>query len=295
MAPAAGVGYLVANDVLTDAAFALVEPSVNTVVPFGGIAAGLQTVTVFDLAMYVGAEILVGVLGGNLEVVTITAVVAGVSFSAVFANVHVAGEPIVGATFPVQNYLGDSFFTQPEMLGYLSTAVNDFLSDCPLVIAVNDSLVVPATVQSIALPVDCQKPTRLGVYGVALRETSQSNLDSMNYRWAQEATSTPYAYFRDKLGLQKVGIYPRASNNTPVEVVYEQRGPETMGLADGFILPDPFLIYVKYRVLEFAFSKDGDQKNPGLARYYNGRYSAGVKISRMFLEVVTDPNLELQQ
>lgn len=293
MPPVAGVGYLIANDILTDVAFALIEPSVKTVVPGGGIAPGAQTVTTFDRAMYVGVQIVVGLLGSNLEVVTITAVIVGASFSAVFANSHVGGEPITGATFPVQQS-DDPFFTQPEMLGYLANAVNDLLTDCPLVVTVADISVV-ATTQNTALPPDCMKPVRIGAYGVPLRETSQSNLDSMDYRWQQQAASGPYAYFRDKVGLQKVGIWPTAANTTPLEVVYEQRGSETMGLADGFLLPDPFLIYVKYRVLEFAFSKDGEQRNPGLARYYNGRYAAGVKVSNMLLEAVMDPNLEMAQ
>jgi hypothetical protein len=294
MAIFAGVGYLLANDVLTDCSYALIEPPVNTTVPGGGIAAGAQTVDVFDLAMYVGAQILVGVLGGDLEVVTITAVVPGTSFSAVFVNAHVAGEPIVGATFPVQQS-SDPFFTQAEMLAYLANAVNDFLSACPLVIAVTTAVSVAPTAQNAALPADCQKPTRVGAYGVPLRETSQSNLDSMDYRWNQQAAAGPYCYFRDKTGLQNLGIFPRANNTTPLEIVYEQRGAAVVGLADGFILPDPFLIYIKYRVLSYAYSKDGEQRNPGLARYYEGRYTAGVKISTMILEAVMDPNLEMAQ
>jgi hypothetical protein len=292
MAPFAGVGYLIANDILTDCSYALIEPPVNTVVPGGGIAAGAQTVNVFDLAMYVGAQILVGVLGGDLEVVTITAVVVGASFSAVFVNTHVAGEPIVGATFPVQQS-SDPFFTQNEMLSYLSNAVNDFLSSCPLAIAVSTAVAVAPTAQNAALPADCQKPTRVGAYGVPLRETSQANLDSMDFRWNQKAASGPYCYFRDKTGLQQLGIFPRANNTTPLEIVYEQRGAQNVALADGFILPDPFMVYVKYRVLEYAYSKDGEQRNPGLAKYYSGRYTAGVKISQMILEAVLDPNLEM--
>lgn len=291
MAPLAGVGYLTVNDILTDVAFALIEPSVNAAFTTN-ISAGLQTLPVFDRAMYVGAQLVAGT-GASLEVVEVTAVVPGTSFTAVFANAHNIGEPIVGATFPVQQPL-DPFFTQEEMLGYVSQAVSDFLTDCPLIIALATVDVGP-TAQSTALPADCMQPVRVGAYGVPLRETSQSNLDSMDYRWQQQAAVGPRAYFRDKTGLQQVGIWPRANNTTPLEVVYEQRGAQVVGLADGFIIPDPFLIYCKYRVLEYAYSKDGEQRNPGLAKYYAGRYGMGIKISKMFLEAVMDPNLEMAQ
>lgn len=291
-APFAGVGYLIVNDILTDVSYALVEPPVSTAVPAGGIAAGAQTVPVWDLAMYVGAQVLVGVLGGDLEVVTITAAVVGTSFTAVFANAHAAGEPIVGATFPVQQST-DPFFTQEEMLGYVAQAVSDFLPDCPLVMAIA-TVVMPPTAQTAPLPADSMWPVRVANNQYPLRETSQSNLDSMNYRWSTQAPSVPQSYFRDKTGLGNVGVTPRQNNTVNLEVIYAQRGAQTMGLADGFIIPDCFLIYIKMRVLEFAYSKDGEQRSPGLAKYYAGRYAMGVKICNMFLAAIQDPNLEMQ-
>jgi hypothetical protein len=290
VAPAAGIGYLLVNDILTDVAFALVQPSVNTVVPGGGFAAGAQTVNVFDRSMYVGAQILVGVLGTDLEVVTITAVNVGVSFTATFANAHAAGEPILGATFPVRQ-ISDQLFTQAEMLTYISNAVNDLLADCPLIQQIVDLDIAP-TEQITALPADSQKPLRVAAYGLPLRESSQSNLDSMDYTWNQQAQATPYVYFRDKVGLQNIGTWPVMGNTTPIEVIYEQRSATLLGLADGFIVPDPFLLYAKYKTLAYAYSKDGEQRNPGLAKYYTDRYAFGVKICSVFLEVVMDPNLE---
>lgn len=300
-APVQGVGSLLANDILTDCAFWLIEPCVNTTVPAGGIAIGSQTVATWDNSLYVGALILVGVLGGDLEVVEVTEVNSGVSFTATFTNPHVAGEPIIGATFPVQNTAGDPFFRQDEMLQYLSDAVNDFLLRCPLVYNVAD-LNMPPTAEYTPLPSDCMMPVRVaaqeldadlnttGYYG--LRETSQSNLDSMTPLWNQLAADVPRVYYRDKIPLQNVGIWPRPANTTPLEVVYQQRGAETIGLADGFLLPDPFLVYVKSRVLEFCYSKDGEQRSPGLAKFWNSRYEIGCKISKVFLEAVMDANLQ---
>ena len=291
MAIIPGVGYLVANDILSDVSYALIQNPVNTVVPTGGILTGSQTVLVWDDSMYVGAMILVGA-GTDLEVVTITAVNPQVSFTATFASAHIAGEPVTGATFPVRQPT-DYFFTQAEMLQYLSTAVNDFLLACPLVYNVADATVAP-TAQNAALPADCMVPMRIAVADYPLRETSQARLDGYNYRWQEEAPSQAYCYFRDKMPQQNFGIWPRANNTTVAEIVYQQRGPQVMGLADGFLIPDPFLIYVKYHVLEFAYSKDGEQRNPGLAQFYSGRYEMGVKVSNMFLAAIMDPNLQLQ-
>lgn len=318
--PVLGVGSLIANDILTDVAFALFEPCVNVLVPAGGIVVGLAAVPVWDPSIYIGAELLVGVLGGDLEVVEVTAVNPGVSFTAVFVNPHVAGEPIIGATFSVQNTAGDPFFTQLEMLTYLSNAVSDFLLRCPLVYAIDDEISVGPSQPTAALPDDCMQPVRIAVFqeiagegfgdggfgdggfggddtvtvfSYALRETSQSNLDGTDFTWSQEAAAEPYTYYRDKIGLQNFGIWPRANNITNVEIIYRQRGPDLMGLADGFLLPDPFLVYIKARVLEFALSKDGEQRSPALARFWNGRYEMGCKISGIFLEAALDPNLQI--
>ena len=291
MAIIPGVGYLIANDILSDVSYALIQNPVNTVVPTGGISTGSQTVLVWDDSMYVGAMILVGA-GTDLEVVTITAVNPQVSFTATFANAHIAGEPVTGATFPVRQPT-DYFFTQAEMLQYLSTAVNDFLLACPLVYNVEDATVAP-TEQNAALPADCMVPMRIAVADYPLRETSQARLDGYNYRWQEEAPSQPYTYFRDKVPPQNFGVWPRANNTVNAEIVYQQRGPQVMGLADGFLIPDPFLIYVKHHVLEFAYSKDGEQRNPGLAQFYAGRYEMGVKVSNMFLAAIMDPNLQVQ-
>jgi hypothetical protein len=300
--PLPGVGFLIANDILTDCSYVLFEPVVNTSTP-AAIAVGSQTVPVWDPSMYVGASVIVGNLPTNtVEVVTITATNPGTSFTATFANTHTAGEPIVGATFPVRQTT-DPLFTQAEMIAYLSTATNDFMTDVPLVYNVASVTVIP-TEQVAALPPDCLNPIRvapysvvnyLNVYQYPLRETSQSNLDAMIYNWTQAAAAQPYAYFRDKTGLQNFGIFPKPSNTSLVEVVYAQRGSQVKSLYDGFLVPDPFLIYIKYRVLSFAFSKDGEMRNSGLAKYFSDRYDLGVKISTVFLAAIQDPNLQMAQ
>lgn len=285
--PVIGVGYLIANDLLSDVAFKLFEPVVSLSFP-AAIGSGSQTIAIWSSAIYVGALLVVGVIGGDAEVVTVTAVVTGTSFTAVFANGHASGEPIGGATFPVQSLAGDAFFTQNEMLNYLSDAYTDFLVRVPLAYSISTAVTVGPSQPIAALPADFMQPSRVAAFGRALRETSQSNLDSYDYQWNVQAAAEPRAFYRDKIGLQKIGVWPRADNNTNLEIIYEQRGPELFGLADGFSLPDPFLVIVKHKVLAMAYSKDGEQRSPAMAKFWEQRYEAGVKIASVLLQVVQD-------
>src|ERR1039458_718654 len=100
--PVPGAGYLLANDILTDIAFALFQPSVNLTVPVGGLRFGQVTVPLWDPSIYLGAQLAVGAVGIDLESVTVTGVTPGVNFTVTFLNYHEVGEPILGATFPVR-------------------------------------------------------------------------------------------------------------------------------------------------------------------------------------------------
>ena len=52
--PLPGAGFLTVENMLEDCSYSMIQPWVNTTVPAGGIAAGAQTVDVFDPSMYVG-------------------------------------------------------------------------------------------------------------------------------------------------------------------------------------------------------------------------------------------------
>ena len=285
-APIVGVGSLIVENLLEDVSFQLFEPVVNTTVPAPGFAAGARTVLVWDASLYVGAYVVVGVIGGNAEVVQVTATNPGTSFTATFLNAHVAGDPVVGATFPTQSVAGDPFFTQAEMLGYVSEALNDFLLRVPLVYAVTTSISMPPTMKFTALPADCMMPVRVAAFGIGLRETSQSNLDGTDFRWQQQTGNPPMVYYRDKIGLQQVGVWPVQNNQTPLEIVYQRRSSQLLGLADGFLLPDPFIVTIKARVLEYAYSKDGEQRAPALAKLFGDRFENGVKVAKVILDVI---------
>jgi hypothetical protein len=283
---------LIVNDLLTDVSYQLFEPVVNATVPSPGFSAGAQTVLVWDASLYVGAYVVVGVIGGDAEVVLVTATNPGTSFTATFLNAHVAGEAIVGSTFPVQNTAGDPFWTQAQMLGYISTGLNDLLLRVPLCYTVTNTISMGPTMQSAALPSDCMLPVRVAAFGVGLRETSQANMDGTDWRWQQETGNPPQVYYRDKIGLQKIGVWPVQSNTVPLEIVYANRGQALMGLGDGFPIPDPMLVFLKARVLEFAYSCDGEQRAPAMAKFFGDRYEAGIKILKVILDVIEAQDMQ---
>jgi hypothetical protein len=285
--PTVGVGFLVANDILTDVAFRLLETCVKTTC-YNDIGPGVNTIPLWDPAIYVGAQLLAGVVGTNAEVVTVTAVVPGTSFTATYQLAHLGTDPIVGATFPVQNTAGDFFFSQSEMLTYLSNAVNDLLVRIPLVYSVSTAVVFGPEESVEALPSDCMVPQRVATAGISLRETSQANLDGVDYRWTTQSGVRPYTYFRDKVGLQNIGIWPQQANTVPTELVYSQRGAQLMGLGDGFLIPDPFCPIIKNRLLSYAYSKDGEARSPGNAKFFDMRYEAGIKIAKVWLDIIND-------
>jgi len=292
--PVQGAGFLLVNDILSDVSYALIQNPVNTSAPIGGIAKGTTTVPVFDPSMYSGAQILVGTVGVDLEVVTISAVVPGTSFTAEFSLPHPAGAPIIGATFPVRQPF-DPLYQQAEMLAYASTALNDFLTEVPLLYTVTKAVTVQYTRQNTQLPADSMFPVRIAAFGYPLRETSIPNLESYDFRYNTQAAQKPLAYFRNDNPLQSFGVWPRINNDCPVEIVYANRGPQTLGLGDGWPIPDPFLVTVKARVLSFAYSKDGSCQNPGLARFWQTRYDFGVKVAKMVLGIIEDSNMEMSQ
>lgn len=290
--PVQGVGSLIVGDILSDVSLKLIEPLVNTSVPAPGVSVGTATVLAWDNSLYVGAYVLVGVLGTNLEVIQVSAVVPGTSFTATFQLAHPAGDSIYGPTFPVQSVAGDPLWTQDEMLGYLSEAVNDFLIRVPLVYAVTTAISMPPTTQFTSLPADCMMPVRVAVAGYPLRETSQSNLDGYDYRWARQTGNPPQVYYRDKIGLNQFGIWPVQNNTVPTEIVYQQRSAQFLHMGDGFLIPDPFLPIIKARVLSTAYGKDSEQRSPAMAKFWGDRFENGVKIAKVILDIVNDPNMQ---
>lgn len=132
-----------------------------------------------------------------------------------------------------------------------------------------------------------------GVAGLWTRlyETSQEELAMQDPRFRASLVTKLRSWFEDRTGLYQFGVSGKPASNFPIEVLVSVRDTDTLQLTDGFLVPDPLLHYVKYKAMEYIFSKDGVQADPQRARYCSMRYNRGVLATRRWLlgmEVVED-------
>jgi len=288
------------NDILQDVSYVLVETVVNTTLGTS-IPAGSQTVTPGSMdGIYQGAILQVG--GASPEQVTVTAVTA-TTFTAVFANSHLNTDPLTGATFP-SGQPNAPLFTQTEMIEYLSEVQNDFLLKVRPLYAISLVSVTPGIrfysqpatairVERIAVPIEIEGYGE-GPYGEMpygggfeilqeLYETSQSNLDLIDPLWPEDQ-GTPRDWFRDQIATGMFGFHPLPSTNLAAEVWYSYRGQTSSNTMDTLLLvPDVFGHFLKYGVLNRAFSKDGEFRDPKRADYCMKRYQLGIFLALKFM------------
>jgi len=281
-----GSGYLIANDILTDISYVLVEPVVNTTLGTPVVAPGVATIfPPTTVSMYPGAMVIVGT-GTKQEVVTISAVTP-TTITATFAFTHPGTDLVVGATFPVCQTI-DPFYSQAEMLNYLSNAENDYLVRVPMILNVVTQNFTPTQkIQSV--PSDTLQIERVAYGGFALYEQGQISHDQLNYAWTQEAGQPPRSWFEDRTGFMQYGVEPVPLNAFSVELMYARRDSTVLALNEGFYVPDPFLHHVKYGTLAQIFSKDGEQRDPSRAQYCQQRFDLGVQIANKIFDNILAP------
>ena len=362
-----GTGYRTVNSLLAEISLHLLEPLCNTQLTVN-TAPGVQTPTVGStVGMYVGALLVVDLYSLNQEIVTITALVPGTSFTATFANSHSSGAVVLTATFPIQQPT-DPFFTQSEMLSYLARAQNEFLAMVPSIFQLFQQQVIVNQIYQ-STPITCIEIDRIalsnpnvaitsltrsagvvtsvtatphnlsvgskfavfgttgspltdstfqGVFAVAtvpdsthftypqpianssstggfiglwsrMYEQSQEEIAASHRDWATSFILTPTSWFEDRAGLYRWGTGAKPDSNYPVELLCSIRDSDVLLLTDGFLVPDMLLHYVKYKVLDYAWSKDGVQRNPAMAQYCRQRFDGGVLATNRWLDGLLAP------
>jgi hypothetical protein len=350
-------GKRLANDVLLEISYHLVCPVVNTTLASAVTVLGSQTVLLTSADwIYIGAMLVVDT-GANAEIITVTAIAAP-SITAVFANTHAIGAPVVAATFPLQQTT-DPVFTQSEMLGYLSRAQNEFLQAVPCVFQIFRQIaligqvvqVTPSTsielnrvaASRIANPISTLvrsgnvvtatfanphgqvinntfwvinpvDPTFQGVFQVLsvptsrtltysqiaanasttggiiafyvrMYETTQEELNMVNRQW-QQTPGQPTSWFEDRTGLYHWGLAPKPEVQVPVELLASIRDTDTLGLLDGFLVPDNLIFLVKWQAIGYALEKDGVWQDMQRAAYCHERYKRGVMAVSRFMDAM---------
>jgi hypothetical protein len=274
---------LLCNDVLNDVSYALLETIVSGTLGTAVVAPGAATVTPSSMqGIYLGAQVLVGISGGNLEVVTVSGV-AATTFTATFANTHLNTDPIAGATFS-SGQTNVNLWTQSEMLLYAADVQNEYLEKTRL-IYLNDTGAFTNGVRIYTQPAACIRLERVAVAGNELQDTSQWDQDFITTSWETQ-TGTPLTWFQDKLAPTQFGVAPVPTGSLTPDLWYSQKNPNPLTLISTFLLPDPLLTYIKYGVLAAAWSKAGEQRDPTRAAYAQQRFSIGVRIGSRFMDSV---------
>lgn len=117
-----------------------------------------------------------------------------------------------------------------------------------------------------------------------LYESAQEQLAMANPQWFYQATGqAPSNWFEDRTGVYGWGVAPPPQGNFWMQLLASVRGSESLGLLDGFVVPDIFVYIIIYGAMEFAFSKDGVQRSPTMARYCKARFDFGVTLADRFL------------
>lgn len=293
------MGNIIANDILTWCSQTLIEPNVNTTLGTT-VTPGSNTVTPGSMtAIYVGAQLIVDV-GASQEVITVTAVnnaaetSTPVSFTAVFANSHSGSAQLVGATFP-SGQPPMFLFTQAEMVSYLLNAQQDYLLRVRLLITVTTMAysqsvrfyTQPATtirLERIARQTGNDSVTSEPTY-LDLFNTSASDLDMIVQNWTLD-TGDPTNWFQDSLNQSMFGVYPLPMPGGEFEIWFSDSGATSLAINSTLSVPDIFTPALKYKVLQMAFSKDGEQRDAQRAKFCEEMYKMWVMMGVKFIRGV---------
>jgi hypothetical protein len=293
-APSTTSSTRIANDLMVEISGHLVEDIVNTTLTEPAIASATATLAVAsNLAMYPGAEIIISNPDGSnptlLTVLTVTPT-GGPSPGTITASLlssYPTASTLLGATFPTQQP-SDPLFTQAEILSYLARAQNEFLSKVPCILQFTSQNIALGE-EYQALPATAIELERVSINGTRLYEVSQSQLTMENPQWQWTSPSpAPGMWFEDRAGYYGWGVAPIPQAEFTCELLTSQRGPDSLLLTDFFLVPDPLIHFVKYKALEYIWSKDGEQRSPTMMRIARARFDSGVAISTRFMLGVVD-------
>jgi len=349
-----GTGYRTVCDVLCEISYHLLEEIVQATCT--SFAPGPVITVSNQTAMYDGAQAVVGWGLSTAEVVTITALN---SFNTInttpLVNSHNPGETILGPTFPYEEPT-DPFWSQTQMLEWISRANNELLSQVPVAYAlfyqnltygtifqntpptcieINRAavsqymtVITSLTRTGNVVTLVSESPHGLvpgstcfiqsatvgfgGVFEVAtvisptsftypqvasngsatggsilyfsrMYETTQAERTQTDRAWRNEYAASPLQWFEDRSGLYRWGVGNKAASNYPVELLCSIRDSDTLGLLDGFLIPDTLVYLLSYKVMAYALSSENEQSDPVRAKYCEDRFQRGIAAINRYL------------
>lgn len=138
----------------------------------------------------------------------------------------------------------------------------------------------------LTYPQDAADATTTGgafLYWVRMYEYTQEELTQQYRQWRNAYIGTPSAWFEDRTGLYQFGVNGKPASNFPLQLLCSIRDVDYLGYGDYFLAPDLFLHIVKYRMLEYVFSKDGVQSDPIRVEYCKQRFEKGVAAAQRWI------------
>lgn len=119
-----------------------------------------------------------------------------------------------------------------------------------------------------------------------LYEMTQEELTQQNRSWQVNYTNPLKAWFEDRAGLYRWGVGGIPQSTYPVELLCAIRDSDTLGLLDGFLIPDVVIHGVKYLAMNYALSKDGVMQEPQMAEFCMKRYAQIVMATGRYIEAM---------
>jgi len=279
-----------ANDLLVEISGHLVEDVVNATLTEPAVPSPTATLFVTStVGMYVGAQAVLAAPDGSDPTIFTIATFDPTSntITGALAEAYPQNSTLLGGTFPTQQP-SDPLFTQAEVLGYLARAQNEFLSKVPCIYQFS-SQTVDAGEELQSLPPTAIELERVSINQTRLYEISQSQLTMSNPQWPYAGSPpTPTNWYEDRAGYYGWGLNPVPGAQFTCVLVTSQRGPDVLALTDLFIVPDPMIHAVKYKALEYAWSKDGENRSPTMMRIAQQRFDSLVAICTRFMIGVVD-------
>jgi hypothetical protein len=104
--------------------------------------------------------------------------------------------------------------------------------------------------------------------------------------WQVNYVGPLQSWFEDRAGLYRWGVGGLPSSNFPVELLCAVRDTDTLGMLDGFLVPDVCAHFVKYLAMAYAYSKDGVMSQPQMAEFCLKRYAQGVMATGRYIQAM---------
>lgn len=131
---------------------------------------------------------------------------------------------------------------------------------------------------------DASTTTGSIVLWTRLYETTQQELGmAQGSSWRNQFLVALNSWFEDHTGLYQWGVGGIPATGFHIEMISSMRDTDTLALTDGFLVPDLCLHLVKFKALEYAWSKEGEARSVLMSQLCAMRYQRGVLAVRRWM------------